>query len=226
MFRHFRPCLLGLVIVVAACPKAEAKLIEECMSSATINVSDATVSLCPAGDFESLEGKGIVITVQVFDTNGIPIERINPQDIWLLNCDGTRSLFVYSNQVFADDFTDFEGRTTISTLSRGGLCVDGVSVAVMGQLIHDDDCTTVTCLPLKIHSVDVAGATDFWDDPIGDGVVDLADFSYFGTCQGLSPEDPGYTSSFNCEGLDFTAPETIDLSDFSFFGMHVGHTND
>lgn len=211
---------------------ATAGILNPCQSTAYVVPTGGTISICPFGDFQTFANQGLVIYIEAKDAAGVPLAGMPASDFYLVDCDLLECLFLCPFPANADSATNLLGKTTITGSIRGGGCVSGLSVVAQGLVIKAGNCIDDLCLVIKVHTLDVTGSV--CPDPLGsgrtgNGIVTLADFSFFGPCNGLTSASPGWyipgPGGFNCECLDYVPPLlSITLSDFSFFGQHLNHS--
>ena len=174
---------------------------------------------CPLDDGRDLDTDlGVVIYVTARDGSAVPtsgIAGIPTQDIWMEGCAGTVVLCGGGGSIDADTATNASGNTTITgDWSASGCDLTGIVVVIQGVVVSD----ATTCLPICLD-FDVTSPDGTGDGGIVDGVVELADFSKYGTLHnGHTQTPPVYDAcwDFNCDGL-------IELLDFSTFGQHWTH---
>lgn len=139
--------------------------------------------------------QGVVVWVQVRDTEDLPIPNFPYQDMWL-DDNGDLSLSLCQDGAVADGNTDASGTTTISgALFAGGYTPAGTKVWIQGTPVFGD------ALGLRLVSPDING----------DLVVDVLDLVRFGAAFG-TPD----------AAADFDADGGVGLVDFGILGVHYG----
>jgi hypothetical protein len=166
-----------------------------------------TMTVCPAGDGQSLAEVGSIATVTVLDPVGNPVADLPVSEMALSEAWGPDALLHYcatsAREGFAADApTDATGTTTFSgTLAAGGWSDLGLTAKLW--------CGELTVIAETLISIDVRITSP---DLNADGRVNLNDFAIFGEAYG--------TTDWTC---DFTHDGTVSLPDFAAFGSHYAH---
>lgn len=191
-------------------------IVDPCSSIVTITgTTPVCLMNCPIDDGRTLNNLGIIFWITARDGSGAGIAGIPNQDFWLEGCAGTVVLCGGSGSIDADSASNALGNTTIGGLvntdwSASGCDQTGVVCVIQGVVVSDATTCLPICFDFRVTSPDGTG-----DGGVVDGVVELADFSKYGT---LHNNPPAYDAcwDFNCDGL-------IELLDFSTFGQHWTH---
>ena len=166
--------------------------------------------VCPQGDGDRLDTKGLTVTVtlhDVIDPVGVPTDYI-----WLESCAGSLVACADGGKIHASAPTDANGQTTITGRFAGGGCDNTgvqvvVAIPVEGPIPGSGIFCESACLPIAVRSCDLDGNL----------TVTLIDFSKFG--EGYQSPPKAYNAC-----LDFTAPVgTVTLADYAKYGSHSGH---
>jgi len=175
--------LLGLTGV------ASAGIPDEVQSSA-VSAGGVTM-ITPAGTGGTLGAAGATITVTVLDAGGLPVPNFPFQDVYLGH-PGDNSIKLCQGGSTADANTNAAGVTTISGVISGGGYSTTTQVYING--------TPLAQAPLAVglNSPDING----------DRIVNLTDFSIFGTDYN--------TTQFRS---DIVYNGVVNLADFSRFGQ-------
>jgi hypothetical protein len=200
--------LFACLILLASA--ASAGIIDPCRSSVVFNgTTPENYFACPKGETGSFASAGFSFSLRIVDWSGNPIQNIPKSDIWVVDCDPVRNLYLCGGSASssADSSTNYEGRTTMSNtaLAAGG-CANGLSVVCQGYLLGPgvpSPCTPV-CVDVRVRSTDLNR----------DGYVNLSDVSVIA---GYYPP-----AAYNeCGDLNWDG--RISLSDVSRLGAHFGH---
>ena len=168
---------------------ASAGIPDENQSSAAS--AGGTVLITPASTGGSIADAGATITLTVLDAGGLPVPNFPFQDMWLGH-NGDNAIALCQGGSTADLNTNAAGVTTISGVIGGG----GYSLTT--QVYINGTPLTQAPLAVALNSPDING----------DLIVEIADFSAFGTDFG--------TTAFRS---DLVFDGVVDLADFSRFGQ-------
>lgn len=182
--------LLAIVSIAAAAHAQDPNL-------STAVSAGGWITICPAGDGETLAGAGATITITLLDGDNNPVVGYPKEDIWIQSAVPGELVFCSLGSI-ADFDTDEFGVTTISGTFRGGGCTrDGLQVVVGGVPLAGPP------LDIDVNSPDING----------DLQVNLCDLILF---------SPAYLGQYAfCS--DFTKDLVVNLADLSYFAMHYCH---
>ncbi len=196
-----------------------------CFYKAGLSCPAMKISLCPRADFEQIRtgcgGTSDYIWIEARDQANQPIPGIPWTDYWLNACNPAMNLWLCVEPLVADSLTGEDGRTTFTGAIKAGGCIPsgGVYIAVQGHVVLVAPyCVEPLCLNIVIKGPDLTG-------PGGhpDGVVDLADFTPFGTSYNTMPPGPYPPGKAFNDCCDFNDDGVCNLSDFSMFREHFQH---
>lgn len=193
-----RPLLVLSVLAGAVGPAAADPAIipDFSLSAVTIECSDATLLVTPAGRGPALDELGCTITVQLLDATGSPVSGYPAQDLWVDDV-GNGDLYQCPGAARADAATNGEGFTTFTGRpAMGGWTEEGVQVYAGGQPI-------AVPLPLDVNGPDLTR----------DGAVDLADLGEFAV---------DFVAAAPVFRSDLVADGSSDIADLGTFAIHFG----
>jgi len=198
--------VLVLAIAITFSPPAVSSgIIDGCYSTATPVGFPAAIAVCPGGDGQTLADVGARIDLIVRDPSGYAIPSFPMVDIWLTGCEAQYPPLCYYQTGYADDNTDADGATTISSTMAIGGTDSGVHILIQAlPVLEKPDCLVSECLPLTYRSADINA----------DRVVNLADVSLFAQAFPPNPYD---------DAVDYNFDGVIGLPDMAFFAAHLGH---
>lgn len=179
--------------------------------SMTASSPEGVLFVCPQGDGDRLDTKGLTVTVTVNYPGAVPLPDVSTDYIWLEACSGLLAACGDGAKIHASAPTNANGQTTITgRFAAGGCDNTGVQVFVNipteGPMPGAIICESA-CLPIAVRSCDLDGNL----------VVNLIDFSTFG--QGYQSPPKAYNAC-----LDFAAPfGTVTLADYAKYGTHSSH---
>jgi hypothetical protein len=170
---------------------------------------------CPLDDGDRLDDADVGATISIVakDGTGAPLAGIPATDFWLVGCTDGLVLCAGAGAIDADSASNANGETTMSgDAAISGCDLAGVVVVIQSVLVADvDDNCNPQCLSITAMSPDRTG-----DGGVIDGVVELVDFSAFGTPYN-KPLQYDACFDYNCDG-------EVELIDFSIFGQHWEHS--
>jgi hypothetical protein len=169
------------------------------------------VSNCPAGDFELVGNScggagGASIQYHFFDINGNQVIGLPQTNVWLMPVNPAEVVYYKPNMPVTDIPSDLAGRTwTTIALSAGGCSQLGLQCVVL------DPVTSTLVVLQNPPSIQITFKSP---DINADGIVNLADLSFFAASYGAMPYN--YCCDYNDDGV-------VNLSDLAFFGGHYMH---